>query len=86
MSIQANVECEGIADMRDVVFIWDLPDDPDGNLQHMAEHDVDADEAEHVVLNGTQAISRSSGHVVSFAHTPQGDTSRSCGSTWMTTP
>ena len=22
-------------------FIWDLPDDPDGNVQHIAEHDVD---------------------------------------------
>ncbi len=58
--------------MRDVVFIWDLPDDPDGNVRHMFEHGVEPHEAEYVILNGTRAVSRSSGHIVSFARTPEG--------------
>lgn len=58
--------------MRDVIFIWDLLDEPDGNIRYLAEHGVDQDEAEYVILNGTRAVSRSSGHVVSFARTLQG--------------
>ncbi len=58
--------------MWDVMFAWDLIDDPDGNVQHLAEHGVDQAEAEYVILRGVRATSRRSGHVVSFAHTPEG--------------
>lgn len=58
--------------MWDVIFVWDLADDPDGNVQHLAEHGVEQHEAEYVILHGVRAISRSSGHVVSFAHTREG--------------
>jgi hypothetical protein len=30
-------------------IIWDLPDDPKGNVQHIAEHDVTPEEVEEVL-------------------------------------
>jgi hypothetical protein len=43
-------------------IIWDLDDDPDGNVQHCAEHGVTKEEVEEVFQNATDAdISRSSG-------------------------
>jgi hypothetical protein len=48
-------------------ILWDLEDDPDGNVQHCAEHDVSQDEVEDVLQNATDAdISRSSGRPVVF--------------------
>ncbi len=49
--------------MEFVEFIWDLPNDPRGNIQHIAEHGVTAEEAEEVVREGYVAAeaSRSSG-------------------------
>ncbi len=43
--------------------IWDLPDDPDGNVQHVAEHGLTEDEVEDVLLDQSLAIesSKSSG-------------------------
>jgi len=32
-------------------IIWDLEDEPDGNVQHLLEHDVTIDEAEEVLLD-----------------------------------
>ena len=32
-------------------IIWDLPDDEDGNVQHLAQHDVTVAEAEDVLRN-----------------------------------
>jgi hypothetical protein len=37
--------------MLDMEVIWDLADDPGGNVQHMAEHDVTIDEVEEVLGN-----------------------------------
>ena len=34
----------------DATIIWDLEDDPDGNVQHLREHDVSIEEAEEVLL------------------------------------
>ncbi len=31
--------------------IWDLPDDPDGNVQHIAQHGLNEDEVEDVLLD-----------------------------------
>jgi hypothetical protein len=43
--------------------IWDLPDDPDGNVQHIIEHGLTEDEVEDVLLDQSLAIefSESSG-------------------------
>lgn len=54
-------------------IIWDLDDDPNGNVQHCAEHDVSQDEVEEVLQNATDAdISRSSGRPVVFGDTSTG--------------
>ena len=53
----------------DSIF-WDLDDDPDGNVQHCAEHGVSKEEVEEVFENATDAdISRSSGRPVIFGDT-----------------
>ena len=53
----ANVEC-----------IWDLDQDPEGNIQHIAEHGVTVEEAEEVVRDRYEAAvaSRSSGRPTVF--------------------
>ena len=45
--------------------IWDLDDDPEGNVQHIAEHGITKEEVEEVLENpdGIEA-SRSSGRPV----------------------
>jgi uncharacterized DUF497 family protein len=59
--------------MRFDAIIWDLDDDPDGNVQHFAEHDVTKEEVEEVFENATDAdISRSSGRPVIFGDTDAG--------------
>ena len=46
-------------------IIWDLDDDPEGNVHHCAEHGVTKEEVEEVFQNATDAdISRSSGRPV----------------------
>jgi len=34
--------------MDDVSVLWDLEDDPDGNVQHIAENDLSVEEVEDV--------------------------------------
>jgi uncharacterized DUF497 family protein len=54
-------------------IIWDLDDDPDGNVQHCAEHGVTKEEVEEVLQHATdQDISRSSGRPVVFGDTSGG--------------
>ena len=66
--------------MRFDSIIWDLDDDPDGNVQHCAEHGVTKEEVEEVFQNATDAdSSRSSGRPVVF-----GDTRRAATSWWCT--
>ena len=53
--------------------VWDLDDDPDGNVQHCAEHGVTKGEVEEVFQNAKDAdISRSSGRPVIFGDTTPG--------------
>jgi uncharacterized DUF497 family protein len=53
--------------------IWDLDDDPDGNVQHCAQHGVTKEEVEEVFQNVTDLdISRSSGRPVVFGDTGTG--------------
>ena len=55
----------------DVTIIWDLEDDPDGNVQHLRQHDVSIEEAEEVLLDreSSRAPSRSSGLPTAFGWT-----------------
>ncbi len=59
--------------MLDYPIIWDLDDDPEGNVMHCAEHDVAKDEVEEVFENASDAdFSRSSGRPVVFGDTGSG--------------
>jgi uncharacterized DUF497 family protein len=54
-------------------ILWDLDDDPDGNVQHIAKHGVTKEEVEEVFENATDAdVSRSSGRPVVFGDTSTG--------------
>lgn len=54
-------------------IIWDLDDDPDGNVQHCAEHGITADEVEQAIKNQIdEDVSRSSGRPVLFGETNSG--------------
>ena len=60
--------------MSDVIIIWDLPEDPDGNVQHIAAHHIAVDEVEEVLLDreSEDTISRSSGRPITFGYTSSG--------------
>lgn len=54
-------------------IIWDLDDDPDGNVEHCAEHGVTKEEVEEAIANPIdEDISRSSGRPVLFGETNGG--------------
>lgn len=54
-------------------ILWDLDDDPNGNVFHCAEHGVAKDEVEEVFENPTDAdVSRSTGRPVVFGSTCRG--------------
>jgi uncharacterized DUF497 family protein len=54
-------------------IIWDLDDDPDGNVSHCAEHGVSKEEVEEILENATdEDTSRSSGRPAVFADTSAG--------------
>jgi hypothetical protein len=54
-------------------IIWDLDDDPDGNVQHIAEHDLTKDEVDDVLAEPqARSISRSSGLPIVFGTTSTG--------------
>jgi uncharacterized DUF497 family protein len=55
-------------------IVWDLEGDSDGNVQHIAEHDVTTEEVEealHGSLSNT-TTSKSSAHRVTFGYTAEG--------------
>jgi hypothetical protein len=61
--------------MAQVEVIWDLEEDPRGNLQHIAEHGVTPEEVEEIL--GKTAVpkagrSKSSGHPIVFGWTSTG--------------
>jgi hypothetical protein len=57
-----------------VQVIWDLEDDPQGNFQHIAEHDVTPEEVDEVLndRNSQTAYSDSSGRPITFGWTAAG--------------
>ena len=53
--------------------IWDLDDDPEGNVQHIAEHDVTKEEVDEVLENPSGIeTSRTSGRPIAFGETRTG--------------
>lgn len=59
--------------MRFAAILWDMDDDPDGNVQHCADHGVTREEVEEVLENAMDFdISRSSGRPVVFGNTSTG--------------
>ncbi len=58
----------------DLRVIWDLEDDPEGNVQHILDHGMDLDDVEEVLLNRNNEVvpSRSSKHSVVFGYTSAG--------------
>ena len=53
--------------------VWDLDDDPEGNVQHCAQHGVSKDEVEDVLQNAIDHdVSRSSGRPMVFGDTSTG--------------
>jgi uncharacterized DUF497 family protein len=57
--------------MASFSIIWDLEDDPDGNVQHIAEHGLTMDDVEDVLSdpNSSMSTSRSSGRSITFGET-----------------
>ncbi len=54
-------------------IIWDLDDDPEGNVQHIAEHDLTKEEVEDVLAKPEgRSTSRSSGLPLVFGTTSTG--------------
>lgn len=59
--------------MSDVTVLWDPDDDPWGNVQHIANNDIDKDEVEHVIDHPlARDVSRSSGRPIVFGMTRSG--------------
>lgn len=60
--------------MPSIDVIWDLPDDPEGNVQHIAEHGLTPIDVEHVLNNPERReTSRSTGRPIVFGETPSGE-------------
>ena len=54
-------------------ILWDDENDPDGNVEHIAQHDLTIEDVEHVLLNATgEGISRSTGLPVVWGYTQDG--------------
>lgn len=59
--------------MRIARIVWDLDDDPEGNVQHIAEHGISIDEVEDVLYAAKEVIaSQSSGRPTTFGETSTG--------------
>jgi len=58
----------------DTHVVWDMEDDPDGNVQHIREHGLSMDDVEDVLLDPHSeiSVSRSSGEPIAFGYTSQG--------------
>jgi uncharacterized DUF497 family protein len=53
--------------------IWDDPDDPDGNVQHIAEHGLALEDVEEVLANPTsEGTSASTGRPCVWGYTLEG--------------
>lgn len=59
--------------MKNTSILWDLDDDPDGNVQHVYEHGLTKEEVEEVLQDplGLE-LSRLSGQPIAFGETSTG--------------
>ena len=54
-------------------ILWDADDDPDGNVQHIADHGLDVNDVEWVLGAPTsEGVSKSSGMPAVWGFTPDG--------------
>lgn len=55
-------------------IIWDDEDNPNGNLQHVAQHELSIQDVEHVLFDPSteEGISRNSGLPIAWGYTPGG--------------
>jgi uncharacterized DUF497 family protein len=54
-------------------FFWDDEQDPEGNIEHIAEHDLTVEDVEHVLKYPTEeGTSKSSGLPAAWGFTPDG--------------
>jgi uncharacterized DUF497 family protein len=61
-------------EMHFLQVIWDDEDEPDGNVQHIAEHGLTVEDVEHVLRNPTEeGTSQTSDRPCRFGYTPAGD-------------
>lgn len=59
--------------MRIQRIFWDLDDDPEGNVQHVAEHGISVEEVEAVLYAAQEVVaSESSGRPITFGETSTG--------------
>ena len=60
--------------MKFLQVIWDYDDQPDGNVQHIAEHGLTVEDVEYVLENPIrEGISSSTRRPCCFGYTPGGD-------------
>jgi uncharacterized DUF497 family protein len=54
-------------------IIWDEDDDPDGNVEHIAEHGLEIEDIEHVLADpASEGTSSSTGLPAAWGFTPDG--------------
>ncbi len=59
--------------MRIRQIIWDLDEDADGNVQHIAEHGITVEEVEDVLYAAEEVVaSQSSGRPITFGEASTG--------------
>jgi uncharacterized DUF497 family protein len=59
--------------MEHLAILWDLDGEPDGNVQHVAEHGLTKEDVEEVLEDATGSdVSRSSGLPIAFGETSDG--------------
>ena len=60
--------------MRFVSIIWDDEANPNGNVQHIAEHELSIQDVEHVLFHPTSAgVSRNrEGRLIAWGYAPDG--------------
>jgi uncharacterized DUF497 family protein len=60
--------------MKYVQVIWDDDDQPEGNVQHIAEHGLTIEDVEYVLENSTEeGMSSSTQRPCCFGYTPGGE-------------
>lgn len=60
--------------MNPIRVIWDDPDDPNGNVQHIADHGLDIVDVEEVLANPTsEGVSQSTGRPCVWGYTLEND-------------